>query len=478
MLKTIWRSLGPGIVTGAADDDPSGIATYSQAGAQFGFALTWTVFITLPLMTAIQIISAWIGWTTRRGLSHNIAKQFPPLALYLLVALLVVANTINIAADLAAMGDALALVIGGPALLFAMALGLICLLAEIFVPYHRYAGYLKFLTLVLFVYVAAAFTVHIPWSKVAVATLVPSLSLDRNMLLMIVAIFGTTISPYLFFWQASQEAEESELSHRQQSPRGARKQSFRQIAADTWIGMVLSNAIAFFIIVTTAATLNANGVTHIDTAAQAAEALRPVAGDLTFVLFAAGIVGTGLLAVPVLAGSAAYAVSEAFGLRGSLELPADRAIGFYAIVGAATLGGGALAATQLDPIAMLFWTAVINGIVAVPIMIAMMIVVSSKRGMHTFALPRWVIVLGWGAAVVMTVFLTIWCRSSRPLRPARCACHGAARDSSARPFRSGAKSYAGIRALRNHRSRDKDAAAPLRPKRRASPQYSRACRSA
>jgi NRAMP (natural resistance-associated macrophage protein)-like metal ion transporter len=405
LVRRLWRALGPGIVTGAADDDPSGIATYSQAGAQFGFTLVWTMVLTLPFMAAIQIISACIGWQTRRGLAHNIARGLPPFVLYALVALLVVANTINIAADLAAMGEALRLVVGGPALLFALVFGLGCLIAEVFIPYHRYAGYLKLLTLVLLVYVAAAFSVHVRWGAVVESILVPTLSLDRDVLLMVVAVFGTTISPYLFFWQASQEAEESRLSHRRShaarsAPLG---DFFQHIAIDTWIGTLFTHIIAFFIIVTTAATLHVHGITHIETAAQAAEALRPIAGNLTFALFAAGIIGTGLLAVPVLAGSAAYAVAEAFGLRGSLELPASRAIGFYAIVAAATLGGVVLTAARIDPIAMLFWTAVINGVVAVPIMIAMMLLVSTAGGIPSLSLPRWLKLLGWLAAALMAL---------------------------------------------------------------------------
>jgi Mn2+/Fe2+ NRAMP family transporter len=394
-------------VTGGADDDPSGIATYSQAGAQFGFSLLWTLFLTLPFMAAIQIISAVIGWNTRQGLARNIAKVLPPWALYPLVASLLVANTINIAADLAAMGEALRLVVGGSALAFAILFGIVCLAAEVLIPYHRYAGALKMLTLVLLFYVAAAFSVHIPWGEVAHATFVPKLSLDHDQLLMVVAVFGTTISPYLFFWQASQEAEESRLSHRgiyAKQP-DLKKNSFRSISIDTWTGMIFSNLIAFFIIVTTAATLHMHGITHIDTAAQAAEALRPIGGPLAFALFAAGIIGTGLLA-----GSAAYAVAEVFKLRGSLELPASRAIGFYAIVAAATIGGSALLVTKIDPIAMLFWTAVINGIVAVPIMLATMLVVSGKRKARKVALPRWLLILGWVAAGLMAiaVILLIW----------------------------------------------------------------------
>jgi NRAMP (natural resistance-associated macrophage protein)-like metal ion transporter len=416
-LRSLGRALGPGLVTGAADDDPSGIATYSQAGAQFGFGLTWTLFLTLPFMVAIQIISAVIGWNTRQGLARNIAKVLPAVVLYPLVASLLIANTINIAADLAAMGEALRLVVGGSALVYAGLFGIVCLIAEVVIPYHRYAGFLKFMTMVLLFYVAAAFTVNVPWGEVVRSTFIPDIKLDHDMILMVVAIFGTTISPYLFFWQASQEAEESRLSHRElhaqhrlhAQQKDAKKDSFRAISIDTWVGMIASNLVAFFIIVTTAATLHLHGVTHIDTAAQAAEALRPVGGPFAFALFALGIIGTGLLAVPVLAGSAAYAVAEVFKIRGSLELPANRAIGFYAIVAAATIGGAALLLTNIDPIAMLFWTAVINGIVAVPIMIATMIVVSNKREAG-LALPRWLTVLGWLATGLMAVVvaLLIW----------------------------------------------------------------------
>jgi Mn2+/Fe2+ NRAMP family transporter len=411
---SILRLAGPGLVTGAADDDPSGIATYSQAGAQFGFALCWTMFLTLPFMAAIQIISATIGWQTRRGLARNLARRLPPPALYGLVALLVVANTINIAADLAAMAEALRLVIGGPVLVYAAGFGVACLTAEVFIPYHRYAGYLKFLTLVLLVYVVGAFSIEVPWGRVVASTLLPPISFDQNYLLTIVAVFGTTISPYLFFWQASQEAEESRLSYRKALGDGDRPlaHSFSHISTDTWIGMAFSNVIAFFIIVTTAATLNAHGVTRIETASQAAEALRPIAGELTFVLFATGIIGTGLLAVPVLAGSAAYAVAEAFGLRGSLELPANRALGFYGIVGAATLGGSALAATRIDPIAMLFWTAVINGIVAVPIMIAVMFFISNGSGAPIPLVPVWLRTLGWMASALMALAVCLFVATS------------------------------------------------------------------
>lgn len=411
--RRLWKALGPGLITGAADDDPSGIATYSQAGAQYGYALTWTMLLTMPFMAAMQIISACIGWRTGNGLTRSLAARFPRPLVQGLVVLLVVANTINVAADLAAMGESLRLVISGPGALYALIFGLASLLAQTLVPYHRYAGYLKYLTMVLLVYVGAALTLHVPWGRVALSTIAPTFHDTRAVQLTIVAVLGTTISPYLFFWQASQEAEESRLSHRfrQRGARGAASGYFRHIAVDTCLGMGFSNLIGFFIIVTTAAALNAHGVTRIDTASQAAEALRPFAGELTFGLFAAGIIGTGLLAVPILTGSAAYALAEMLGLKGSLELPAGRAPGFYGMLAVATATGVALAALHLNPIALLFWTAVINGIAAVPIMVAMMALVSDRRGRETFQIPAWLRALGWLAAAFMAVAVAFYFHS-------------------------------------------------------------------
>jgi NRAMP (natural resistance-associated macrophage protein)-like metal ion transporter len=405
LLRQFAGWLGPGLVTGAADDDPSGIATYSQGGAQFGYALGWTMFLTTPFMIAIQMVSARIGCVTGQGLAANLGKALPPRLLHFIVGLLLIANTLNIAADIAAMGDALRLVAGGPVLLYIALFGIGCLVAEILVPYHSYSRYLKALTLVLFAYVAAAFSVKIPWGEVAEATFIPRLSFTRDFTLMLVAIFGTTISPYMFFWQASLEAEERKLragknahTRKQLAPQDAAR-----IGVDTTAGMLLSNIIGFFIIVTTAATLHAHGHTHIETAQQAAEALRPLAGPLAFFLFSLGIIGTGLLAVPVLAGSAGYAVAESFGWRGSLELPARRAPGFYLVVAAATLGGLGTALTPLDPIRMLFWSAVVNGIVAAPLMVAMMLVVGSRKIMGKFAASRVLMIFGWGATALMIV---------------------------------------------------------------------------
>lgn len=405
------RALGPGLITGAADDDPSSIATYSQVGAQFGYALTWMMLFMLPLMFAVQLVSGWIGWRSRGGLAKSFVQQFPRPVVHALVASFVVANVINIAADLAAMGASMRLVLGGAAVGYALGFGLACLLAEVFVPYHRYAKYLKALTVVLLAYVLAAFSQHIPWRSVAIATLIPSVSLDRTTLLAIVAMLGTTISPYLFFWQASQEAEESRLSgsSRKRGFRGRHVGAyFRHISIDTSVGMGLSNLVGFFIIVTAAVALHVHGVTRIETAAQAASALRPLAGALTFALFATGLIGTGLLGIPVLAGSAAYAVAEVLGFEGSLELPARRARGFYAILGIAIAAGVALAACGLDPIAMLFWSAVINGIAAVPIMVVMMLLVSSPRGLTCFPIPGWLRSMGWLSTGVMAVAVVLY----------------------------------------------------------------------
>jgi len=408
--KRLYRMLGPGLVTGAADDDPSGIATYSQGGAQFGYALGWTMFLTTPFMIAIQLVSARIGAVTGQGLAANLDKAMPRSMLHGIVGLLLIANTLNLAADIAAMGDALRLVAGGPLLIYIALFGIGCLAAEILIPYHTYSGYLKTLTLVLFAYVATAFTIRIPWGQVLVATFIPRLSWDRDYMLMLVAILGTTISPYMFFWQASLEAEGRKLRSKAVTAvaaaalpnRLAHRESIR-IEFDTITGMLLSNVIAFFIIVTTGATLHTHGITQIGTAEQAAEALRPLAGPLAFFLFALGIIGTGLLAVPVLAGSAAYAVAESFGWEGSLELSARGAPGFYLVVAASTLAGLGAALSPLDPIRMLFWSAVVNGVVAVPLMVAMMLVVGSYKIMGKFAASHALMIFGWGATALMAV---------------------------------------------------------------------------
>jgi NRAMP (natural resistance-associated macrophage protein)-like metal ion transporter len=402
----LLRLLGPGLVTGAADDDPSGIATYSQAGAQFGYGLLWTVFLTIPFMIAIQLVSALIGRVTGKGLAANVMEIAPRWLVLALVFLLVAANTINIAADIAAMAEALSLVIGGlnheHALIFASASTLL----QVFIPYRRYAPILKFLTLTLFAYVATAFTVKIPWSTALLATVWPKANINAEYFLMVVAVLGTTISPYLFFWQASQEVEEMKKGKVRRPLRELRRGGaieLDRIKIDTTVGMFLSNTIAFFIILTTASVLHAHGVTNINSATQAAEALRPLAGDATFALFALGIIGTGLLAVPVLAGSAAYGVSEIFGWPATLEAKAPDAVGFYSIIAAATAIGFGLGFTGIDAIKMLVWSAVLNGIVAVPIMAMMMVIVANSRLMGRFKARTWLIVLGWLGTAIMGV---------------------------------------------------------------------------
>jgi NRAMP (natural resistance-associated macrophage protein)-like metal ion transporter len=394
----VLRLLGPGLVTGAADDDPSGIATYSQAGAQFGYGLLWTVFLTTPFMIAIQLVSAWIGRVTGKGLAANVMELAPRWLVLALVFLLVAANTFNIAADIAAMGESLSLVIGGLNHEHALIFAATSTLLQVFVPYSRYAPVLKFLTLTLFAYVATAFTVKIPWSEALLAAIWPKPVIDSDYFMMVVAVLGTTISPYLFFWQASQEVEEmhqGKLSRPLRDLRRGGDPELDRIRIDTTVGMIFSNLIAFSIILTTAAVLNANGVTNINSATEAAEALRPLAGNFTFFLFALGIIGTGMLAIPVLAGSAAYAVSEAFGWPATLEAQAPDAVGFYSIIAAATVIGFGIGFTGIDAIHMLVWSAVLNGIVAVPIMAMMMVIVANSKLMGRFKAKPRLIALGW-----------------------------------------------------------------------------------
>jgi len=400
------KKLGPGLITGAADDDPSGIATYSQAGAQFGTNILWSMFFTYPLMVGIQIVSARIGRVTGKGLSGNIREQFPAWLLYLIVSLLVVANTINIAADVSAMGDAVGLLTGGPTRLYAAGFGLLSLVLQIFIPYRSYVRILKWLTLALLTYVGVVFAVRIEWLDVLRALVWPQLEWNAATVTTLVAVFGTTISPYLFFWQASQEVEELEAAPERkplvEAPDQARN-SFRRIKIDTYIGMGFSNLVAAFIILTTAVTLHAHGITNIQTSAEAATALRPIAGEFAFLLFAGGIVGTGLLAVPVLAGSAAYATAGAFGWKKGLELKPMVAKRFYGIIAVSTLVGVALGFTALDPIKALYWSAVINGVISVPIMAVMMLMAANSKVMGRFVVTRRLKWLGWMATGAMAV---------------------------------------------------------------------------
>jgi NRAMP (natural resistance-associated macrophage protein)-like metal ion transporter len=402
-LVKSMRELGPGVITGAADDDPSGIATYSQAGAQFGYGLLWTMVLTYPLMSAIQLVSAHIGRVTGAGLASNLVKTFPKKVVGLLVGVLLLANTINIGADLSAMAASAKLVIGGSQHLFTIIFAVACILLQLFLSYRQYARVLKWLTLSLFAYVGVLLVVRTDWPAALFGLVVPT-DLGRDAILTIVALLGTTISPYLFFWQSSEEAEEV-ANHKnekalKQAPRQAPRQ-FRRMRFDTLTGMAFSNIVAISIIMATAATLHQKGITQIDSAAQAAEALRPVAGSFAFGLFALGIIGTGFLAVPVLAGSAAFAVAEIFGWKEGLEHQPQQAAGFYSVIVAATLVGVLIDWSSINPIRAVFWSAVLNGVAAVPLMIAMMIVASSRKIMGRFVCDRPTMIFGWAATAVM-----------------------------------------------------------------------------
>jgi len=402
--KSFLRKLGPGLITGVSDDDPSGIATYSQAGAQFGFSMLWTVLFSYPLMTAIQEISARIGRVTGRGIAANMRKYSPPWLLYSVVSLLFVASVFNLGADLGAMGAATQLLIGGSTTPYVVFFAIISLALQICVPYTSYAKYLKWLTLAVLSYILTAFVVNVSWSQALHATFFPSLTLDAKYFATLTAVLGTTISPYLFFWQASQEVEEVRVNQEQQplkhSPSQAPEQ-FARIRADTRFGMAVSNVVAFFIILTAAATLHRNGVLDVQTSAQAARALQPIAGRFAFFLFAAGIVGTGLLAVPVLAGAAAYSVAETFRWRSSLQRQPHQGKRFYGVLAAATLIGLALNVVKIDPIRALFWSAIINGVVAAPLMAVVMLLSANRKVMGEFCMPVLLKTVGWIATVAM-----------------------------------------------------------------------------
>jgi NRAMP (natural resistance-associated macrophage protein)-like metal ion transporter len=388
-LKKIFSSLGPGFITGASDDDPSGIATYSQTGAQFGYTQLWTAFFSFPFMTVIQEMCGRIGMVTGKGLAGVIKHHYSKPLLYFAISLLLIANTINIGANLGAMAAAGQMLVNIHFLFWLVAITAITLFLEVFVSYRVYARILKYLTFSLFAYIITVFVVKQDWQLVFTSTLVPQISFSREYLLNVVAILGTTISPYLFFWQAGEEVEEA-VAHKklrimgQGIPRVTNR-DIREMRIDTTIGMFFSNLVMFFIIITTASTLHRNGITSIQTADQAALALRPLAGDFAYVLFAAGIIGTGLLAVPVLAGSASYAFSESFGWREGLYRKFAQARGFYAVIAAATLIGLFINFTPIPPFQMLYYTAVLNGICAPILMIYILVIANSKKimGHHT-----------------------------------------------------------------------------------------------
>ena len=408
--ESILEKLGPGLITGAADDDPSGIAAYSQGGAQFGYNLLWTLFFTFPLMVGIQLVSARIGRVSGYGLAANMRRHYPSAIVYGLVGLLLVANAINIGADLSAMGDALALLIGGPRQIYIVAIGLLCIALQVFISYARYVRVLKWLTLALFAYVGVVFAIDVPWVEVLHSIVFPTVSIKTDYVTTVVAILGTTISPYLFFWQASQECEELRAVKADKPLRSHPKQArrhMRRMTLDTLIGMGVSNLIAFFIMLTAAATLHAGGVLDIQSSAQAAEALRPIAGQFAFLLFSLGIIGTGLLAVPVLAGSSAFALAETFRWRHGLDLSPLRGARFYCVIAVSTLIGIASAFSPIDPIKALYWAAVVNGAISAPIMVAMMFMSSNPKVMGAFVIGTRLKVLGWLATTVMAAAIAV-----------------------------------------------------------------------
>lgn len=401
--KRLLKSLGPGLVTGAADDDPSGIGTHSQIGAQFGYGLSWTFVLSFPLMVAIQQVAAEIGRVTGAGIARNLRRHYPRPLLWTVVSLLLIANVVNLGADLSAMGAALTLLIGGNATLYTLLFGIGCIVLEVFLSYPQYASILKWTTLSLFTYVAVVMVAGVPWPHALRSLFVPELQWNAAYATALVAILGTTISPYLFFWQAGQEIEEQHRHHAKPlcvSPRDAGPELAR-IRMDTLVGMAFSTIVSLAIVFATAATLHANGVLDIETSAQAAEALRPIAGQFAFLMFALGIIGTGLLAVPVLAGSAAYAVTEMAGVAGSLDAKPLSARLFYATIAATTLAGAALNAVGIDPVRALYWAAVVNGVLAGPLMIVMMMIVRNPRAMGRLTLGVKSTFLGWAATLIM-----------------------------------------------------------------------------
>jgi NRAMP (natural resistance-associated macrophage protein)-like metal ion transporter len=409
MLKT-WiaylRQLGPGFITGVSDDDPSGIATYSQAGARFGTSMLWAALLSFPLMAVIQEISARIGRVTGQGLAGNIRRHYPAGLLYTVVLLIAVSNTINIGADIGAMAAALELILGKDSWhVFPLAIGVTSVAALTFLSYATYVSVMKWVGISVFSYVGVVLFVQVPWADVLRDTFLPRIGLSGDYLMMLVAVLGTTVSPYLFFWQSSLEAEELRAAGEEpvrKAPQRARSE-FENIRIDTYSGMAISNAVMFFIILTTALTLHAHHITDIQSAEQAARALEPIAGRFAFLLFAIGIIGTGALAVPVLAGSVGYSVGEAFNWSAGLDYKPYQAKRFYALIAVSTLLGTALNFTGVDPIKALIWSAVINGLISVPLLCALMLIARNRKAMGQFIISRKLLAAGWFTTGIMAL---------------------------------------------------------------------------
>jgi NRAMP (natural resistance-associated macrophage protein)-like metal ion transporter len=400
-MRLLLRSLGPGVIAGAADDDPSGIATYSVAGAQLGTKLLWTALLTWPLMAAVQMMCARIGKVTGQGLAGNFKQRFPRWLLSVFIVALLVANTINIAADLAGMADAAEMLSGVKSHVFVLVFAVLISWATVRLHYHQIANVLKWLVLVLFAYPITAFVTGADWSGVLRATLVPTMPHSRDEWSTLVAILGTTISPYLFFWQASEEVEEEKAAGQSTlaQRRGATLKELELRNIDVGVGAFFSNMVMFFIILTTAITLNHHGITHIEATRQAAEALRPLAGKFAATLFTVGIVGVGFLAIPTLAGSTAYAFAETLGLRQGLDKELKRARAFYALILVSTGVGVGLDFLGINPVKALYWTAIINGLLAPFLLMAILVVASDKKLMQGQPSSR----LGWTVEAITTV---------------------------------------------------------------------------
>jgi NRAMP (natural resistance-associated macrophage protein)-like metal ion transporter len=412
MSKTVkkaedyWHNLGPGLTTGASDDDPSGIATYSQAGAKYGFQFLWLATFTFPLMAIVQEMCARIGMVTGRGLAGNIRMHFSKRLLYTSTLLLFAANAFNIGADLGAMAKAVQLIAPGwNFYTIVIGFSIFSLGLQIFTPYKRYAKYLKWLALVLLSYIASAILARLDWGEILRSAAVPSISFGKDQLLLICAVLGTTISPYLFFWQTSQEVED-EISAGNlsiASREGTDKKAIKNMRIDVWSGMFLSNVVMFFIIAACGALLYKNGITEITSAAQAAEALRPFAGEATYYLFAIGIIGTGLLAIPVLAGSSSYALAESFKWRGGLSSKLKQAHAFYGTIIFSMLIGLSINFIGLDPIKALIYSAVFNGIVAPLVLIPIVLISSNKKVMGEWTNHRSTSIIGWMVVGLMSL---------------------------------------------------------------------------
>jgi NRAMP (natural resistance-associated macrophage protein)-like metal ion transporter len=402
-LDLFFSELGPGLITGCADDDPSGISTYSVAGAAFGYASLWTALISLPLMASMQLMCGRLGMVTGRGLASVIRQHYPPWVLWGSCLLLVTANVINIAADLGGMGEAAQIVTGISTFIWTPLMAILITSFLFWSSYRRIAKVFKWSTLVLLSYVVTAFFAHVDWRAALMATLLPRISFSHDSLSALVAILGTTISPYLFFWQAAQEVEEERAEGRNLRQRkGATDEELRRLRVDVFTGMFVSNFIMYFIILTTAATLHAHGTTHIDTARQAAEALRPLAGKAAYWLFTLGLIGTGMLGVPVLAGSSAYALAEAAAWRRSLERKPRGAKQFYAVLAAAMAGGLVINFLGLDAVRMMFSAAVINGALAPPLILLVILLTSNRRVMGPRVNSTTLRVVGWCTFAIMT----------------------------------------------------------------------------